>query len=192
MRFSVVLAASAVAVAGCTSSGHTASPATASSTASASTTTTALPSARLSSCHAVEIAVTDDGAAQGDVTSTTVDGTIVFRNIGDRTCTMSGYPGLQRYDASHQPAPTTVQRDPAVPPTQVTLAPQEEATSRYTVRTPSEHVKVDTACYPSAPFLDITMPDGTGSVEAPAQMPPCDPVLVGAIRHGNLTWSAAV
>lgn len=191
VRLTALLAAAVLATAGCTSSSHTSAPPTVSSPAASSTTTTGVPSLGSSHCHASELAATDEGASQGDVTTNTVDGTIVFRNIGARTCTLSGYPGLQRYDANHQPAPTTVQRDPSVPPTEVTLNPQEQATVRYTVHTPSEHVKVDTSCYPVAPVMQITLPDESDSLEVTAQMPPCDPVLIGAIRHGNLTWSAA-
>jgi len=192
MRPGLIVAVLAFALTGCSSASHTATPSSSPSASTlASSSTSPASSSASSRCHTSELAVTDDGAAEGDVTSSAVDGTIVFRNISGRMCTMYGYPGLQRFDSNHQPVPTTVQRDPGVPPIELTLAPQEQATARYTVHTPSEHVRVDTTCYASAPVIGITPPDETDSIEATSQMPPCDPVIVGALRHGKLTWSTA-
>lgn len=109
-------------------------------------------------CHTADLAVTNDG---GQGAAGSFLGVMVFRNVSQATCTVDGYAGLLRLDASHHPLPTTVVRDGPGKPTLVRLAPQDQASFAYRYgETPQ-----DGAPCPPAATVEVTPPDETTHVD---------------------------
>ncbi|MDQ6614663.1 MAG: DUF4232 domain-containing protein [Actinomycetota bacterium] len=160
-------------------------PTASTATASAGSTTTAAPVGTVASatrCHSADLAITDDGGqgAAGEFL-----GLMVFRNIASRTCTIYGYPGLQRLDANGQPMPTTVKRV-APAPLLFSLQPQQQATLGYDTRDQSIG---DFVCT-HATTVEVTPPDETTHVNVKSTLDECEPlgtVSVGALRPGKLS-----
>ncbi len=151
----------------------------------ASSSTTAAPVATVAPttrCHTADLAITDDGGlgAAGEFL-----GLMVFRNIANRTCTIYGYPGLQRLDANGQPMPTTVLRV-SPQPLLFSLQPQQQATFGFETRDQSTG---DFVCT-QATTVEVTPPDETTHVNVKSNLDECDPqgnISVGALRPGKLT-----
>jgi len=173
--------------------GTSASPtATATASASASATGTGTPSATGPSssaspspgvsgrCHTSELAAS---AGQTNGAAGTTYGTIVLRNTSSTACTLTGFPGLLRLDASGRPLPTTVVRSQDTP-TRVPLAPGAVASFGYSYsNVPSGNA---TACAPPATLTQVTPPDERDRLSVRVALSPCEGgrVLVGPVRAG--------
>jgi len=156
---------------------------------SPSTTTTTIAAASPATgepyrCHTSQLAATDDGAA-GDGNGNQV-GEIVFRNISDQVCTMSGYPGLRRLDESRNPLPTDAAWDLAGPRAAlVFLAPHQQAAARYSY--PTGGCQTTTGAAPAG-FAEVTPPDERDFIVVHSNMAPCDPpgtIHIAAVQAGK-------
>jgi len=141
--------------------------------------------ARSDRCHTSQLAATDDGA---NGAAGTVFGQLVLRNASGQSCTLFGYPGLQRLDASRHELPTEVTRDPSPAPALVTLAPQQQASVGYAYcDVCSAQTQLAGPCPPAA-FVELTPPDEKDFVVVRSAMAPCDrsgTVRVTALRPGK-------
>ncbi|MDQ6617297.1 MAG: DUF4232 domain-containing protein [Actinomycetota bacterium] len=150
-----------------------------------SSTAPVAPVAATTRCHTADLAITDDG---GQGAGGTFLGTAVFRNVSNRTCTLDGYPSLQRLDANGQPMATSVQRTRPTP-VLFSVQPQQQATFGYTT---SDVPYGNATTCAHATTLEVTPPDETTHVNARSTLIECDPqgnVGVGALRPGKLNYS---
>jgi hypothetical protein len=133
------------------------------------------------------LAATDDG---GQGAAGTFLGQVVFRNISEQTCTLFGYPGLQRLDASRAPLPTEVIRLPEKPSSLVTLAPQEQASFGYSYCSGCGTSTDDQGTCTPVPsaFVEVTPPDERDFIVVPSTIASCDVngrIKVSALAPGK-------
>lgn len=115
-----------------------------------------------------------------------IGGAFAFINNGPSACTLFGYPGMQLFNATGNPLPTTVIRGtstvvPSVPERTITLAPGGRAFFYFgyaDVPTGSE------AC-PTASVVEITPPNAYDHLVVTVTISPCggrvtvSPVTIG-------------
>ncbi|MHB8465473.1 MAG: DUF4232 domain-containing protein [Acidimicrobiales bacterium] len=128
-------------------------------------------------CHTSQLAATDEnhqGAAG------TLHGDIVLQNTSAQRCTLYGFVGVQRLDASRHAMTTHVARDPSPAPLLVTLDPNQKAAAGYAYC----DVFGSTPDAPQAPqpstYLEVTPPDETDFLVISSAIAPCD--AAGTIR----------
>ena len=133
-------------------------------------------------CHTADLAITNDG---GLGAAGAFFGLMVVRNTRGRTCTVYGYPGLQRRDANGQPIPPSVQRTTPAP-VSFSLEPQQQATSGYTTR---DQALGNLVCT-NATAVEVTSTDETTHVNVKSASTSAtlgEPSLSARSVHGKLT-----
>jgi hypothetical protein len=107
-------------------------------------------------------------------------GAVILRNIGNRTCTVFGYGGLQLLDAQQRPLPIGLTREPAPAPALLRVAPggKVDKDIRFTV-VPSGNGKC-----PVPTSARVTPPDETDHQVVPWPYGPvCGAVMGRAYRQ---------
>lgn len=129
-------------------------------------------STTLSRCHTTDLAARlqalpgSAGAGQRFVA-------LVLTNRSARTCTVTGYVGLQLLGASGQPLPTTTARSGIAPPRSIPLPPGGAAstTLHYSV-VPGPGDAPTSPCQPVPVALLVTPPDETTQLSVDLAAPP--------------------
>lgn len=164
---------------GTTASGAASISATA--TSGAQLTPAADGKGRSDRCHTSQLAATDDGS-QGAGGS--FYGSVTLRNTSTTTCTLYGYPGLQRLTSTKKMLPTLVLRT-GKSPSVLSLGPQQQASFGYSyVESPPDTGR----CPPAAGQVEVTPPDEADFLLIRSAMAPCDAegtVRVTAVRAGK-------
>lgn len=113
-------------------------------------------------CHTSELTATlrQEGAATGNRYAT-----LVLTNHTSRTCRIYGYGGLALLDAHHRAVPTHQHRDPAHPPTLITVAPGHSVSAAlHWGVVPSGSEPEQGPCEPTPAFLSVIPPDETDAL----------------------------
>lgn len=87
---------------------------------------------------------------------------LTLTNRSNRSCPVTGFPGLQLLDSSRQPLPTNAVRDQQQPTQTVQLAPGAAAyTTLHWGLVPGDGEPQATQCEPTPAAVQITPPDET-------------------------------
>jgi len=139
------------------------------------------PPDRLGACTAQQLRVTigepDAGAGQ-------LYHPILFTNIGDRPCTLTGYPGVSLLDAAGSQIGSAATRS-GQPVTPVTVSPG--GTAQALVHTSNHGVGYDNpTCRPVSTYVRVYPPDTHTGVRAPYRLEVCTgPFEVSPVRPGT-------
>jgi len=132
-------------------------------------------------CHTSQLAATDDS---GQGAGGSFYGGVTLRNTSTTTCTLYGYPGLQRLTSTKKMLPTLVQRTGKAPSV-LALGPQQQASFGYSY---GESPPDTGRCPPAAGQVEVTPPDETDFLLIRSTMAPCDAegtVSVTPVRAGK-------
>ena len=163
----------------------TSSPAQTTTSKAAVSTTTSTTSATGTTCPFSALAIT--GSSQGATGHIAV--TIVFKNIGSSTCTLSGYPGVAGLDSSgNQAVQATRTLNGFVggvsqgPPPVVQLQPGQSASA--IAEGTDVPTGTETSC-PSYPSLLVTPPNLRQSKTLPDGLPGCSGIQIHPVVPGT-------
>jgi hypothetical protein len=173
----------AVLFAACSSSpSNTASTgSTTSTTATHHTTSSTTANSTTSSTTATETTCQSSGLSfsigQGNGAAGTIEEPVIMTNTSGSACTLSGYPGMQLYDAAGA-IPTNVVRGGVTfgtaaangPVATVTLAPN--GTAQFTLHYSDVPVDNESSC-PTSTTAHITPPNDLASATVPLAIAPC-------------------